>query len=694
MPYLVAPSYGIVSYNGETIPGTYQLKLNSTAIYNPDSVNLKYYVNTLTVEFILTQELVASNGTSIDDAIARYRSKLQEPRKALYITYQGSGLGENGIHIYPNTDDKKVKYPDILVDGNQEPAKGRWINDINGGPLPKILNWEPVGVNRACAITWTVEFYTLRCPYGNQIDNDFDESLISFEWDLDQKTNAIGEIGVVISGYIEFPSVITEPTKQDLRTYIKTEAQVWWALFERNILFNPFYQTGLTSNIKDMQGVITQFDTKLNKNGKKIDFIISISPQHSINSLFQNSVKIEAKHSISSSLTEENGLQGSGFFSWLNKLRVSVTIPANTNPSVAFFIFSWIFWQRFGRIAINGIVDPNVVYNQTTTGAKPKNIILSMEIEEDIYGHTHNFFIEYTGIYALHDLLNHSGLFKPIYTIKDKNNKFPWEAGYVEDINEQRKLFHETVTGTYIPSDKKSHWGRTPSYVKNSTYLFDPCHDILDPDIPSQNDEDARRALGDWPIANGSYINTFTPYQDLTNNYVDYHVEFRIIEMPHTYAIGRQENNKETDGYKISTSSEIRSNNPRINAQQGMVLYGKDNTTSLNNPSAVTADSGGSNFIIILKGYGIRYNHPVPVPALLDWENNPLKRVGNPDIQFTQKGIENGVLHITKWEIPYHIPRAITGALILNDGGSRELVQGGRHMPPFNPPPPPPPPNP
>ena len=676
----VAPSYGLVGYNGIVLPGTYQLKLNSTAIYNPDNVTLKYYVNTLTVEVILTQELTGDlDPNGIDNAIAKLRFKLQEPRKQLWIAYQGSGLGQNGLFIYPNTEGKKAKYPDVLFDatGNPTNNSGVWINDVGGGPLPKTLNWEPVGVNKACAITWTVEFYTLRCPYGDQLTNDTYEALLAFEADFETKVNAVGQVINVISGYIEWPFTIADPLIQDFRTRLKDQETIFIQLAKRGLLFDRNTPQNLPPNRAGVGLIVTQFDTKQHKNGRRIDFYIVLEYMHSINDLFPNTVKIDAKHSLSSSLTEENALAGSGFFSWLNRLRVSVTLPANTNPEIAFYVFTWIFWTRFARIKSLVNASQN---EETPTGATPRNIILSLELEEDIYSQTHNFSVDWTGIYKLDNLLEQSGMFYPVYTIVS-GLEYPWETNYIPNKDLQKRVFHTTVTGTYTSRYTIKTWGRSEQLSAGRPFVFDPCADVITENVPSQSETSLPKPYGDEIVFN-SNTGTITPGQDSTSNYLAYHVEFEIIENPRTYPIGIQQSSQAISNYKITDANSLKNNNPYSTNPQGVVYCGKtESSGGIEEPSAITADSGGSDFIIVLKGYGIRYNNSVPVPALLDYRGQALKRVGNPNVKVTQFGVESGALHITKWEIPYHVPRALSGSIVLNDGGSQELREGGRFMP-------------
>lgn len=704
----MVPAYGVVGYNGYKLPATYQLKLNSTPVYSDENnMTLKYVNNVLTATFILSQELIPNPQPpfTTDNELETIRTVLQQPRRDLYISFQGSGYGANGIFIYPNTDEKEYVPPIGL--GN--PTNVPYINEIGGGPQPKIINWEPIGTNAACSVTWSVEFRTLRCPFDfiTKIE-DHDEPL-SLEFDRNFSINQEGRVTITTSGSMEVPTLyLTVKNAKTSKMRLLSTADNHRILMEK--LLSRALPTYLLNEAPE-GFVVKRYDRNLSKSGTRLEFTIVVEELPSDNPLFPYSIKIDAKHKINSSLKGDN-FSGTGLFSWTNNFEATITVAPGYRNDFAHNIFFFLFQQRYGRIGPGRIIDPDA--DQThllSDGSKPRVMLISLEIEEDIYTRTHSFRAEYLGVYSLQKLLIHSGLFSPMYARKDDLGKNPWEAGYVPNRTKEWRNHYSTVTDTLFITQR----GYRDSEQRFS-FIFDTCNSdyrnefILDPsrvhvnsNPPTPDPADGTTtpptppsgSPGDLPRPEGDI---FALNEDGSNNvgsgvtdqsdYIAYSNTFEFMERSRVYPIGIQDTSDAINEYKESTNTQLSGNNPYSVSPNELVLYGK--SEKVNSPeSAISAVAGGSDFIVTIRGYGVRYNKAVPVPGVVGMYNGnaftKIKRTGTPRTAKKVIGAGDNKLHVTTWVISYHVPFPLTGTIKMdNEGNSErhnELTEGGRFFP-------------
>ena len=699
----MVPAYGVVGYNGYLFPATYQLKLNSTPVYSSENdMTLKYVNNVLTATFILSQELIPNPQPpfTTDNELEIIRTAIQQPRRDLYISFQGSGYGTGGIFIYPNTADKEYVPPSGL--GN--PTNIPYINEIGGGPQPKIINWEPVGTNAACSVTWSVEFRTLRCPFDPATKVREHDEPLSLDFDRNFAINQEGRVTVTTSGSVEVPTkyLTVANAKTNKMRMMYTAEYLTGALMTRIIA--RALPTSVLGGVPE-GFVIKRFDRNLSKSGTRIEFTIVAEEQPSDNPLFPYSIKIEAKHKINSSLNGD-GFSGTGLFSWTNNFQADITVSPGYRNDFAYTIFFFLFLQRYGRVGPGKIIDADLDNLQLLPGGgKPRNVIISFEMEEDIYKRTHSFRAEYLGFYSLQKLLVQSGLFTPMHTRKDSTGKNPWEAGYIPNRKEEWKNFANTVTDTLFLANRGYR-----TATQNIGFIFDTCNSSYDNDFvvdPSRVIVNTREEPGNPTNPSpqppsGSPGDLPKPEDDIfrvengksgvgdslteQSDYLAYSNTFVFMERSRVYPIGIQDSSTAINAYKESTTNELSGNNPFNENPNELVLYGKSQKV-VNPPSAISAVAGGSDFIVTIKGYGVRYSKEVPVPGLIGMYNGnaftKIKRTGNPVITKKVVGAGDSKLHVTTWAISYHVPFPLTGNITVNaeNDESGEMREGGRFFP-------------
>lgn len=653
------PGCGKLEYNGFVFPATFQLKLNATAVYDEANLRLRYYSNVLNVTFIVTKEMVpeslgsVTTGTdlgTVDNYVAAIRQVLQEPRRPLYINYQG--LGFKSVQIKPVN---YVTTGDVYVEPNT-------VGDVAGGPLPRTFNIEPIGTSHAVRITWSIEFFTLRCLHFLENSLLKKEGLIAIANDFQYGINESGVSSVTYSGYAEFAFAIKESNEH--RTVfleqLKTRTSLGPAI----------------SNYQEKGFRCTKQEYTLSRDQRRIEFSIVLEEQPTDNALFPYSVKVEAKHRVKSSLYNKEKLSGSGFHTWINDISVTVTMAPGYPGSLAFAIFLWILNQRFGRIGTDRIVNPNNVAEQTGTDpeklTKPNNVFLSLEIEENIYNRVHSFKAQYLGTYKLSRFFYQSGLFAPVFTVRDATGKYPWEAGYSIDKNihrQQWSLWTRTV------GDRVQNIGgyRQESFAKTSI-LFDPCPANISSTYAYNSPDAADAALNAYNLVGED--------KEDEDSYIVYEIDFELIENTRNYQIGLQSFNLEDQNYLKTEPGELkvnRASNPegasfRVNGKSG---------DEISPETAYNSAAGGSNFILIMSGFALRYKYKVPIPAVVGiktGKNNviTLERIGTP--KNFEKVLSPGdtSLHLAAWKIAYSVPHNLKGSIQAFDGDRNEINTGGR----------------
>lgn len=653
------PGCGELKYNGFEFPATFQLKLNATAIYADQTAELKYFSNVLNVSFIISQEMVPDDfpsvtyGTdldTVDNYVAAIRQTLQEPRKDLYIKYQGLGFKE--VVISPGTTDG------ISNDYIQ-------VSDVASGPLPRTFNIEPIGSNRACRITWSVEFFTLRCLHD--LEDTYLPPLVSFTRDIRYGLNDRGLSQITISGTAEFAHKVT--SKSDVNTIGRTGIQeLLWA--------TPTILDG-TDDLLTNNFVIAKSEYFARKDGRTIDYMIVYEERDSLNNLFPYSVKVDATHRMGSSLNNDGQLTGKGFFSWDNTISAKITIGTGYSQALAYAVFLWILSQRFGRIGTDRLVNPESSieqYDDAGKKTKPNNVLTSLEIEENIYSRTHTFKATYLGIYKLSRLFYQSGLFQSIRTVKDDSGKYPWEAGYTIDpktINStERKFWYKTIYDSFYPPTGRKEIGQYKKSV-----LFDPCPDeaTYNPFAATTNEFDVNIAYTD-PLCE--------PKTD-EDSYVAYEVDFELIENTGNYQIRIQTSGPDEESYKSTNEEELTVNRASSPEGDKLFLAGKSGSGALE-ATAVNSYSGGSTYALVVRGYGVRYQKEVPVPAvvgvLAGEQYVPVERMGSPRILRKKLSPGSCSLFYTAWVLTYSVPYQLSGPIRLFDGDNNEIETGGRFI--------------
>lgn len=173
------PTIGTMSYNGVEFDVLWTSKVSAQQILDEANRVVKYVQYTITVDGYVT--LVGSEATT-DPTFVRLRQLLQQQGGTL--NYSGKGFGK----------------PFVVN------AAGGLLKDVAYGPIPKVLDFEPLGGSRSAK----VRFQVTTCIPEVQAKSFF--SVLQFNWDSSINYDMDGYSSLSFKGTLEAPISPTTPT--------------------------------------------------------------------------------------------------------------------------------------------------------------------------------------------------------------------------------------------------------------------------------------------------------------------------------------------------------------------------------------------------------------------------------------------------------------------------------------------------
>lgn len=128
------PPTGEISYNGIVFSGATNVTVDVAPQYDDSGRVVLYSRHT----FQVTATVKASAGSSTDASMEGIRTRLQSPGKRFSFSQKGFG--------------------NFVVNGYGG------LQDLEFGPKPRMLRWQPLGDSNACRVVWSVEVCVPRCP--------------------------------------------------------------------------------------------------------------------------------------------------------------------------------------------------------------------------------------------------------------------------------------------------------------------------------------------------------------------------------------------------------------------------------------------------------------------------------------------------------------------------------------------------
>jgi len=412
---------GTVSYNGFAFPNPVEAKVQIEPVYESSGRVPKWWKHILTLDCIISPDLLPQvsafgvNTTDINmEAAKRY---LTVPGGALQFTLRGFG--------HQGTSTGVLGY--YTVDRNR---------DLNFGPKPVLMTWEPVGANRAVRIQWSVEFAVAQCCYadldGDRICDNPGDPTWSTLAPVITEFNYSSSFTVDEEGWL-VRTVVGSLEAQGLLTYVlapgalyrtgTTNAAGQAGAGNTTLVAGPeatpnssntmpltYAQNWVTNLFQPIQGFTRNFQWDLSRDGRRLDWRITDTEIHSDNPLIQGIIQCDVTHGISADLP---------FYKWESYIRGNFTIMPNVPRSTAWFAFLAIMKSRLGFL--DSVTEDKVIETINATGdalktvqTKPCYIPRRISLEEEIYSRRFNFEFRYTIFCSLENIMQVSGLFTPV----------------------------------------------------------------------------------------------------------------------------------------------------------------------------------------------------------------------------------------------------------------------------------------
>jgi hypothetical protein len=169
----VLPDIGTLAYNGVTFTSLFRSHISANAVKDNAGRTVKWVEITLEAEGYVT---LNSGETTIDNTMKNLRQLLQAQGGTL--TYSGKGLGQVVINL-----------------------PGGGLQDMNWGPKPELLDFQPLGASRSALIKWTIT----TCISELQSQVVIQAPIVQFNEETSLTYDEEGYSGFAIKGTLEIP---------------------------------------------------------------------------------------------------------------------------------------------------------------------------------------------------------------------------------------------------------------------------------------------------------------------------------------------------------------------------------------------------------------------------------------------------------------------------------------------------------
>lgn len=173
-----------ISYNGFVFPPVTNAKATIVQEYTKDNRSVKFLTIAITVESFITQYDLAApeataTGYTIDRHMDEIRKRLSQPCQVLSFNFQGLG--------------------NIQINGVRDTTAGTAIYDVDYGPKPQVLDWQPLGGSLGARVEWLV---TTRIPPCTVANNGL-QGVLDFGYEVNWTLGDPGWLSRTVKGYIE-----------------------------------------------------------------------------------------------------------------------------------------------------------------------------------------------------------------------------------------------------------------------------------------------------------------------------------------------------------------------------------------------------------------------------------------------------------------------------------------------------------
>lgn len=252
--------------------------------------------------------------------------------------------------------------------------------DVNYGPKPKLLEWEPVGGNKAVKVRWRVDSTYAEClQASNEVNN-----VAEFSYGVNWSINASGELTRTINGQVE----ISVPRVSAANKFVLRDH----ADRHRDRIRFPV-----------IPGFRREQDFNLTPDRKFLIFTFTDTEIPSENPYFEHMVDMRVNHTVRNA----GGVVGT---QWMSDITGSITIAPGQKRVLMWLAFKQIFLDRF-----NLLKDESRTLDGYDPGTTTSHVWwTSFSVTEELFGRSMQFSASYTYAANLSEVLQKSGLWRPV----------------------------------------------------------------------------------------------------------------------------------------------------------------------------------------------------------------------------------------------------------------------------------------
>lgn len=311
-----------ISYNGFVFPPTVRAKATVVPEYSKDKRTVKFHQVIITVECYITQydiDAFAVTSTpernTIDAQMDDIKTRLMQPCQPLKFTLQGFG----DFHV--NT-----------TDGN--------FYDVNYGPKPQVVEWEPMGGALCARIEWLVT--TAIPPCGNDGQASGLNGILDMWYEIAWSVADAGFLRRTISGGIELAATRT-PSDNSVHASIVADLTVADAQYR-------IAMERVRTTFPALGGWERAEDFKLSLDKKTLNYNFVDTEVPSSQAFPEGILRINMTESLSSSFEK-------GFYTWDWSFSGDIDVPRSdvgsdipNNKRLAYAAFGMIINDRLKRV--------------------------------------------------------------------------------------------------------------------------------------------------------------------------------------------------------------------------------------------------------------------------------------------------------------------------------------------------------
>lgn len=400
-----AGTFQRIMYNDWWFPPTCSIKTTFVPEYTSAGNALKYITLAVTVEAIITPGDIGGPETILntDYTMDILRQRLLTPRQEFHLV--GNGFGN------------------IVINDPDEPAS-QW--DVDFGPKPQVLDWEPLAGGMACRVQWLCAARIPRCTllYEDLTEDEEDgtsHDILELEWNADWNYGEDGFLNMQISGKAQLygTSISFADDGQD---YTRNLRDSYLLRLERA-------KSRILDLFPQKEGFKRSVQYQLNQAANILSFTITDSEIKSPQGYPAGAIQFDIQESLSSSIDK-------GFNMWDWRLSGEIAVPkvlyqaeadAAQNKSIVnnkqlcYTAFYKVLLDRLNRIKtianqrgqeIPKDADP-VVANQ-----EPSNLLFfipnKISLSNEIFGNSLTIDIGYTIVCPSNLIIAASGMFDQV----------------------------------------------------------------------------------------------------------------------------------------------------------------------------------------------------------------------------------------------------------------------------------------